>query len=209
MDIKFNGKILVADDEKINVEFFQIMLERLGFEVEVAYNGEEVIKKVEHFYPDIILLDLLMPKMSGIEVTKLLKSNPKTESIPIIILTAIDDIKEKVDLFEIGVEDYITKPFNFIEILARIRGILKTRRFKQLATTNEKKIETLENYFKESGKLIDSFNNALAEYSSGLKQNLMQSESSVALEKLIKGLEKIKNELNVLYKNVNEEIEIH
>ena len=207
MDIEFKGKILVADDEKVNVEFFQVMLERLGFIVETAYNGEEVVKKVEIFSPDIILLDLLMPKMSGIEVTKILKSNPKTNNIPIIILTAIDDIKEKVDLFEIGVEDYITKPFNFIEILARIRGILKTKRFKQLASNNEKKVNILEIYFKESGELIKTFEEILEKYS--LRNGDRTAQVALTKRNFLNDLEIIKNKLKDLHKNVEENIEVH
>jgi len=203
MDVELKGKILVADDEKVNVEFFQVMLERLGFEVNVAYNGEEVIQRVKFFAPDIILLDLLMPKLNGIEVTKILKSNPETSNIPIIVLTAIDDIKEKVDLFEIGVEDYITKPFNFIEILARIRGILKTRRFKQLATDNEKKIDIFRDYFKKSVSLIERFGEILEKGKADKNSGIIESKN------LFQELEKVRNEFIDLQKSVEENIEIY
>ena len=101
------GKILIADDEKINVEFFQVMLTKLGFDVEVAYDGEQVLEKVMEFTPDLILLDLLMPRLSGYKVVEIMKNDEKTKNIPIIVLTAVNDIKDKVVMIELGIEDYI------------------------------------------------------------------------------------------------------
>jgi DNA-binding response OmpR family regulator len=118
-------KILVVDDEDINLEFFDLMLEKLGFKVEMAHDGKECLEKVAQFHPDLIILDNIMPRMSGWEVTKTLKSDPKFRNIPIIMLSALDDVKDKVNSFELGVEDYITKPFNFSEVLARIRAALR------------------------------------------------------------------------------------
>jgi len=123
----FHGKILVADDEKVNVDFFKAMFSKIGFDVEVAYDGREVLDRVETFSPDLIILDVLMPKLNGYQVAERLKGDPKTKDIPIIVLSAVNDVKEKVDLLGLGIDDYITKPFNFIEILARMRNILKTK----------------------------------------------------------------------------------
>lgn len=120
-------KILVIDDEAINLEFFDVMLSKLGFVVEKAENGVEGLEKVKKFFPDLILLDNIMPKMSGWELTKILKTDHKYREIPIIMLSALDDVKDKVEGFELGVDDYITKPFNFSEVLARIRAVLRGR----------------------------------------------------------------------------------
>jgi DNA-binding response OmpR family regulator len=120
-------KILVIDDEEINLEFFDVMLSKLGFVVEKAENGEEGLLMVKKFFPDLILLDNVMPVMSGWELTKTLKTDPKYREIPIIMLSALDDVKNKVEGFEMGVDDYITKPFNFAEVLARIRAVLRNR----------------------------------------------------------------------------------
>jgi DNA-binding response OmpR family regulator len=147
-DIRFSGNILVADDEKVNVDFFQVMLTKLGFSVEVAYSGEEVLEKLEDFIPDLIILDLLMPRMSGFQVAKQLKANSRTKEIPIIILTAVSDIRDKVDMLELGIEDYIMKPFNFIEILARIRNVLRVGALRDELKVYEKKLELLEDYSK-------------------------------------------------------------
>jgi DNA-binding response OmpR family regulator len=118
-------KILIVDDEPINLEFFELMLSKLGFIVEKAEDGIEALEQVKRFHPDLILLDNIMPKMSGWEVTKILKGDPVFQEIPIIMFSALDDVKDKVEGFELGVDDYITKPFNFSEVLARIRAVLR------------------------------------------------------------------------------------
>jgi DNA-binding response OmpR family regulator len=120
-------KILVIDDETINLEFFDVMLSKLGFIVEKAEDGIDGLEKVKKFFPDLILLDNIMPKMSGWELTKTLKGDPKYREIPIIMLSALDDVKDKVEGFDLGVDDYITKPFNFSEVLARIKAVLRNR----------------------------------------------------------------------------------
>jgi DNA-binding response OmpR family regulator len=126
-------KILIVDDEQINLDFFDVILSKLGFVVEKAVDGAEGLEKVRHFFPDLILLDNIMPKMSGWELTKILKGDPKFREIPIIMLSALDDVKDKVEGFEMGVDDYITKPFNFSEVLARIRAVLRNRElFRQI-----------------------------------------------------------------------------
>ena len=130
-------KILIVDDEQINLEFFEVMLSKLGFVVEKAENGLEALEKTKKFVPDLIILDNIMPKMSGWEVTKTLKSSDdyrEYHDIPIIMFSAMDDVKDKVEGFELGVDDYITKPYNFSEVLARIRAVLRNRElFAQIA----------------------------------------------------------------------------
>lgn len=170
MDV--NGKILIADDEKINVDFFQVMLTKLGFDVEVAYNGEQVLEKVMDFTPDLILLDLLMPKLSGYKVVEIMKNNEKTKNIPIIVLTAVNDIKDKVEMIELGIEDYITKPFNFVEILARIRNTLRAKFLKDEMDLKERKLGLMR-------ELVGSINTFL-------------EESSVSSKKIMDLLEGIK-----------------
>ncbi|MCD1653206.1 response regulator [Treponema zuelzerae] len=121
-------KILIVDDEQINVEFFDLMLSKLGFIVEKAANGRDCLEKVKEFSPDLIMLDNIMPKMSGWEVTRILKNDPEYaewHDVPIVMFSAMDDVKDKIEGFELGVDDYITKPFNFSEVLARIRSVLR------------------------------------------------------------------------------------
>ena len=127
-------KILIVDDEELNLDFFELMLSKLGFAVEKAKDGVEALEKVKRFLPDLVLLDNIMPRMTGWEFTRKIKNDDRYRDIPIIMFSALDDVKDKLDGFELGVEDYITKPFNFSEVLARIRVVLRNRElFTQIA----------------------------------------------------------------------------
>lgn len=121
-------RILIVDDEQINLDFFDVMLSKLGFAVFKAENGHEALESVRKVKPDLIILDNVMPKLTGWEVTKILKSSEEYAEfadIPIIMFSALDDVKDKVEGLELGADDYITKPFNFAEVLARIRAVLR------------------------------------------------------------------------------------
>jgi DNA-binding response OmpR family regulator len=127
-------KILVADDEAVNLDFFDLMLSKLGFVVEKTADGSDVVEKVKKFHPDLILLDNIMPGMTGKDITKTLRKDPNFRGVPIIMISALDDVKDKVACFEAGVDDYITKPYNFSEVLARINAVLRNRElFDQIA----------------------------------------------------------------------------
>lgn len=122
-------RILVVDDEPINLEFFEVMLTKLGFEVTMAEDGQEALDAVRRLKPDLVILDNMMPKLTGWQVTKLIKSAPEFAEFadtPIIMFSALDDVKDKVEGLELGADDYITKPFNFAEVLARIRAVIRT-----------------------------------------------------------------------------------
>ena len=145
--MKSKTKILIVDDELINLEFFGVMLSKLGFIVEKAEDGEEALEKVKSFVPDLIVLDNIMPKLSGWEVTKTLKQDESysfARHIPIIMLSAMDDVKDKIEGFELGVEDYITKPFNFSEVFARIKAVLRNKDMADQIAHREKRLEVSE-----------------------------------------------------------------
>jgi DNA-binding response OmpR family regulator len=139
-------KILIVDDEQINLDFFEVMLSKLGFIVEKASDGVEALERVKRFYPDLIMLDNIMPRMSGWEVTKILKNDPKFREIPIIMFSALDDVKDKVEGFELGVDDYITKPYNFSEVLARIRAVLRNRELFGQIVVRESRLNSAEEF---------------------------------------------------------------
>jgi DNA-binding response OmpR family regulator len=145
MDTK--KRILLVDDEQINLEFFDVMLTKLGFEIEKAENGAEALEMVKRWKPDLIMLDNVMPKLSGWEVTRILKSSDEYREyadIPIIMFSAMDDVKDKVEGLELGADDYITKPFNFSEVLARIRVVLRTRELVGQIERREERIRVSE-----------------------------------------------------------------
>jgi DNA-binding response OmpR family regulator len=177
-------KILIVDDEKINLEFFEVMLSKLGFTVEEANDGVEALDKVKKFHPNLILLDNVMPRMTGWEVTKTLKGDPKYQDIPIIMFSALDDVKDKVAGFELGVDDYITKPFNFSEVLARIKAVLRNRElFAQIAVREsrlslaEELNHDMKHNLSDFVKSIDDLDSAVALIS---QKNADASQESMA-----------------------------
>lgn len=118
-------RILVVDDQPINIKLLQRKLERQGLEVLVAYNGHECLQVVEETKPDLILLDVMMPEMDGIETCQRLQANPETETIPIIFITAEASKEGKLEGLSAGAVDYITKPIDLDETLARVRTQLR------------------------------------------------------------------------------------
>ena len=168
------NKILIVDDDPVNLDFFQLMLSKLGFEVGEATDGLDALEKLKDFQPDIILLDNIMPNMSGWELTKALKADEKHRDIPIIMFSALDDVKDKLAGFELGVDDYITKPFNFSEVLARIRSILRTRELFAQVAMRESRLSLAEELSRDMrqtlsdlAKGIDALDAAVAGGASG------------------------------------------
>lgn len=120
-------KILVVDDEQSIVTLLKYNLETAGYIVEVAYDGEEALKKVETEQPELILLDVMLPKKDGIEVCKTIRSDKNL--VPILMLTAKDDEFDRVLGLELGADDYMTKPFSPREVVARVKAILRRSQF--------------------------------------------------------------------------------
>ncbi|PSB05351.1 adenylate/guanylate cyclase domain-containing response regulator [filamentous cyanobacterium Phorm 46] len=123
----FSGKILIVDDSMNNLILLERILLRKGYKVEVAASGKQAIETIELTKPDLILLDIMMPGMDGYEVCSHLKANERTRGIPIIFLSALAEVKDKVRAFNIGGVDYITKPFESVEVVARVENQLRLR----------------------------------------------------------------------------------
>lgn len=136
--MKNNYKILVVDDQPDNVFLLEDRLNKEGFNVIKAYDGISAIDKVKKENPDLILLDVMMPKMDGFEVCKLLSSNDKTRLTPIIMVTALNSTSDIEKGFEAGAFDYIKKPFNRVELLARIKAALRFNETNKLYLELEK-----------------------------------------------------------------------
>jgi two-component system alkaline phosphatase synthesis response regulator PhoP/two-component system response regulator VicR len=116
-------KILAVDDEKHIVRLIQVNLERQGYEVSTAYDGLEALRAVEENRPDLIVLDVMMPQLDGFETLKRLKANPSTSEIPVIMLTAKSQDADVFRGWQSGVDCYLTKPFNPMELLAFVKRI--------------------------------------------------------------------------------------
>jgi len=132
-------KILVIDDLPENIFMLQDRLENEGFDVITAYDGTTGIEKALSELPDLILLDIMMPDITGIEVCKYLVSEPNTQHIPIILVTAKSGAEDTKEGLEAGAFDYIKKPFNRIELMARIKSALKLSEANKLYLNSEKR----------------------------------------------------------------------
>lgn len=119
-----NERILIVDDEEDVLELVRYNLDRSGYQIETASSGEEALTKARKSSPELIILDLMLPGIDGLEVCKKLKADVKTEHIPIVMLTAKGDEADIVTGLELGAEDYITKPFSPKVLVARVRRIL-------------------------------------------------------------------------------------
>jgi len=121
------SRILIVDDEPFNVDYLEQELEDLGYETVSAGNGKEAIDKVATDPPDLILLDVMMPVMDGFAACRVLKGNEETRLIPIVIMTALDGIDDRIKGIEAGADDFLTKPVNPRELIARIQTALKLK----------------------------------------------------------------------------------
>jgi len=119
------SKILIVDDEQDIVELISYNLEKEGFSTIKAYDGVSVFNIIATKKPDLLILDLMLPGMNGLDICKKIRANPATADLPIIMLTAKGDELDKIIGLEIGADDYITKPFSVKELVARVRTILR------------------------------------------------------------------------------------
>lgn len=194
-------KILVVDDQPDNVFILQDRLEHVGFEIHTAYDGKSGIKKALEVLPDLVLLDIMMPGMSGFEVCKFLSEEESTKDIPVILLTALTSTEDISQGFNVGAFDYIKKPFNKNELIARINSALKFRESKQILIEIEKiktfaaTVLTANHEIKQPLTLI---NLSLSAIKRELTKDVVAKE---AIEKRIKYIESAASEIiNVLDK---------
>lgn len=136
-------KILVVDDEEDILELVRYNLLKNGYRVTCVSSGEQAIEKLKQETPHIILLDLMLPGMDGLDVCRTLRSNPATSSIPIIMITAKGEDADIVSGLELGADDYLTKPFSPRVLLARIRALLRRNKLDELDETSVLKIHQL------------------------------------------------------------------
>jgi DNA-binding response OmpR family regulator len=118
-------RVLVVDDERSIVDFIRLGLQYEGFQVQTAADGQAALRLISEFKPHVVVLDVMMPKMDGLAVAGALKGNKDTG---IIILSARDEVQDRIKGLEVGADDYLVKPFDFGELLARIRAVMRRRR---------------------------------------------------------------------------------
>jgi adenylate cyclase len=180
------NKILIVDDEPFNLDLLEQELAEYDYAIERATDGVEALEKIETFHPDIILLDYMMPKMNGLEVVKRLRASEEHKAIPVILLTAKATQEDKIRGLDAGADDYVTKPFDSFELLARVRAML---RIKQMHDT------------------LDEWNRTLADK---VKQQVGELERMARLKRYLSPqiAEKILREDDQLFKTHRREITI-
>ena len=155
--VSVQGKILIVDDKLENLKVLESTLEQQGYEVRKAINGSMALMGANAEPPDLILLDIKMPDMDGYEVCQKLKSNPQTKNIPVIFLSALDDVVDKVKAFTVGGVDYITKPFQAEEILVRVQNQLQIRHLQQQLQAQNQHLSELNQELTHSNQELEQF----------------------------------------------------
>lgn len=135
-------RVLIADDNEPNVELLEAYLAGLDIEVAVAVDGQDTLDKVAEFNPHVLLLDVMMPKMSGFEVCQRLKSDPATSSVMVLMVTALNELGDIERAVDAGTDDFLSKPVNKVELVKRVENMLK------LSTVTDE-VERLRRYIEE------------------------------------------------------------
>jgi putative two-component system response regulator len=151
------AKILVVDDEVRNLELIEALLAPLGHDIILAHDGEEALNEVERDPPDLILLDIMMPKINGLEVAKKIKEDEDKNIIPIVMVTALKETEDRVKALQVGADDFLSKPLDKTELRARVQSLLKVKAYndhmrnyqKELEAKVAKRTEKLKNAFEK------------------------------------------------------------
>jgi len=145
------NKILIADDNQANVELLEAFLVDIDCEVEIAVDGQDTLDRVAAFQPDLILLDVMMPKLSGFEICKKLKDDPDTRRIMILMVTALNELGDIQRAVDAGTDDFLSKPVNKIELLQRVQNMLKLKDVSDELERLRRYIEEMENSIGPAG----------------------------------------------------------
>lgn len=183
---KYKGNILIVDDTPDNLRLLSAMLTAQGYEVRKALSGKMALTACQILSPDVVLLDINMPQMNGYEVCRQLKTDEKTCEVPVIFISALDDVLDKVKAFDVGGVDYITKPFNGTEVLLRIE--------------NQINLRWLQIKLQEKNLLLQQ---ALDDLKAAQVQQI-QNEKMVALGQMVAGIaHEVNNPISFIYGNLD------
>jgi PAS domain S-box-containing protein len=160
--MKAKPVILVVDDISQNNDLLEAYLTPRGYEIIKAVSGEEALAKLADNQIDLILLDVMMPGMDGFEVTRKIRQDPKTRLMPVILVTALKETEDRIEGIKAGCDDYISKPFNKMELLARVQSLLKIKDYNDLMINYRKELESevinITEKLKQSNSALDEQN---------------------------------------------------
>ncbi len=213
-------KILVGSSDEVNKEFFEIMFDKLGFDVDLASSGEEILDIIQNKRPDIMILDNEMNYLSGFEVTKIIKRDEEYaefSDIPVLMLSEMDSPEDVIEGFNIGVEDYIRKPFSFAVVYARCKSALRNRELagrkfhkeevKDVVKTLNKTLDFLKQHIEAPVRVLNNIASDIEEngfdpkkdFISVIKTNTRQMTAAIeSISEEISELEKTKDEMQDL-----------
>lgn len=184
-DRNHSSRILVVDDIEANRDLLEAHLISEGYQVIAAENGRTALDLVEERAPDLVLLDINMPIMNGYEVCGKLKENDKTRLIPIVMITALKELEDKIRAIDAGADDFITKPFNKLEVLARVRSLLKVKALNDQLDSAENVIFALAQAIEAKDKYTEGHIARVSAYAMDLARSLDLSDTD--LEAVSKG----------------------
>src|SRR5688572_2823504 len=174
------GKVLVVDDVAANVELLKTLLTREGYAVVTASDGEEALEMVASAHPDLVLMDVLMPKLSGYDVCERIKHNPATRLTPVVLITALHERERKIQGINAGADDFLTKPVDPHELRARVRSLVRLKRYTDDLDSAESVIMSLALVIEARDAYTDGHCQRLAAYATSFGQALHLGEEDLA-----------------------------
>jgi putative two-component system response regulator len=174
------GKVLVVDDVSANVELLKTLLTREGYKVVTASDGEQALEMVETEHPDLVLMEVLMPKLSGFQVCERLKQNKATRLTPVVLVTALYESGDRIQGINAGADDFLTKPVNAHELKARVRSLVRLKRYTDDLDSAESVILSLALVIEARDAYTDGHCQRLATYATALGTAIGLSEDQLA-----------------------------
>ena len=174
------GRVLVVDDVSANLELLKSLLSREGYQVMTASDGEQALTMVEDVHPDLVLMDVLMPKLSGYEVCERIKQNPLTRLTPVVLITALHEREDRIQGINAGADDFLTKPVNPHELNARARSLVRLKRYTDDLDSAESVILSLALVIEARDAYTDGHCQRLAAYATALGASLGLGEDDLA-----------------------------
>jgi DNA-binding response OmpR family regulator len=194
--------ILVVDDDPLIQDVLKAKLERSGYEVGVAENGEIALDYIAKRLPDLVLLDIKMPGIDGYEVCKILRTDESTKALPILMLTAYGGLNHVIEGMEAGADDYISKPFEIEEVLVRIRSLLRMRQIERDLREKETRLARIETTSQLMVTMTHHVNNSLAIISG--RAQVAKLNKPKTIEKLIEACKKETQRIGVVLESLED-----